>query len=212
MIDLALSEQAFVLLRSEEDGTTSSVHSADDPTVADRLLARPAVRHIVFVEDESAWHLSRALIEVMDIRLASSTVIVWGNGAGYLTELQTHIPRPPRPEMSFVVLFDGDQRQKIKPASGNRWPALFLPTGQDPDELFKSTGDDVEGLASRLNTAANGLKIFLDSIEGQDPHDWVNDLGQEYGRPSVLRALAELWVERNPESVEPFLKELKEAF
>lgn len=212
MIDLALAEQAFVLLRSEEDGTTSSVHSIDDPTAADRLLARPPVRHIVFVEDESAWHLSRALIEALDIRLANSTLIVWGNGAGYLTELQTHLPRPPRPEIRFVVLFDGDQRQQVTPASGNRWPALFLPTEQDPDELFKSNRTDVQGLASRLNTAASGLKTFLDSIEGQDPHDWVNDFGQEYGRPNVLRTLAELWIERNPAIVGAYLKELRAAF
>lgn len=211
MIDLALTEQAFVLLHSEEDGTTSSIHSVDDPAVADRLLARPSTRNVIFVEDESAWHLSTALVEAMDPRFASSTLIVWGNGSGYLVELQKHIPRPPRAEMNFVLLFDGDQRQVIVPATGKRWPAMFLPTERDPDELFKSNRSDVASLASRLNATVQELKIFLDSIEGQDPHDWVNDLGHKYGRASTLRALSELWVERNMLSVEPFLASLRQA-
>jgi hypothetical protein len=129
-----------------------------------------------------------------------------------MAELQNHVPRPPRPEVSFALLFDGDQRLKIKSSARNRWPALFLPTDQDPDDLFKSVRADVPQLAARLNVLEGELSRFLDSIEGQDPHDWVNDLGERYGRPRVLRVLAEMWVEGNAIIVEPFLDELRKSF
>ena len=212
MIGQAVDEEAFVLLRTEDDGSMVSVRSADDPTVADSLLARPPIRHVVFVEDESAWNLARVLLETMDRRVASSTALVWGNGAGYMVELQRHVPRPPRPEISFAFLFDGDQRTKVKPSKRNRWPALFLPTDQDPDDLYKSVRSDVPQLAVRLNTPTGDLPLFLDSIEGQDAHDWVNDLGERYGRPRVLRVLAEMWVETNSAIVESFLDSWRKSF
>lgn len=212
MIGQALDEEAFVLLRTDDYGATTALHCVDDPTVADTLLARPPVRHVVFVEDESAWNLGRVLIETMDRRVASSTALVWGNGSGYLTELQNHVPRPPRPEINFSFLFDGDQREQVKPSGGNRWPALFLPTDYDPDELFKTVRSDVRQLADRLNISEGDLSRFLDSVEGADPHDWVNDLAQRYGRPHVLRVLAELWVEANAAIVDPFLKLLRKEF
>lgn len=212
MINRALGEQAFVLLQTDEDGLMTSVHCIDDSTVADRLLVRPPVRHVVFVEDESAWNLSRVLLESMDRRVANSIALVWGNGAGYLTSLQAHTPRPPRPDIRFAFLFDGDQRQRHKSPGGNRWPALFLPTEQDPDQLFRTVGSDIASLASRLNIPPGELSRFLDSLEGKDPHDWVNDLGDHYGRVIVLRVLAELWVEGNPQIVGPFLDGFRKAF
>lgn len=211
MISDALDEQAFVLLRADDEGVVVATHCLDDPTVADTLLARPPIRHVFFVEDESAWMLAHVLIETFDRRLARSSAIVWGNGSGYLTELQAHFPRPPTLEISYLYLFDGDKRAEVQASKQNRWPALFLPTEDDPDALFRTLRTDVAKLAERLNVPEGELARFLDSKEGVDPHDWVNDLGEEYGRPRVLRTLAELWVESNETTVTSFLAELEQA-
>ena len=50
------------------------------------------------------------------------------------------------------------------------------------------------------------------SIEGSDPHDWVNRLGDEYGRPQVLQALPAVWAELNPEAASAFVTELQAAW
>ena len=212
MIADALDEQAFILLRTDEDGATVATHCVDDPAVADTLLARPPIRHVFFVEDESAWMLARVLIESMDRRLARSSAIVWGNGSSYMSELQEHFPRPPLLEISYAYLFDGDKRAEIGKSKQNRWPAFFLPTDDDPDLLYQTLRADVGTLAGRLNLPGGELARFLDSKEGADPHDWVNDLGAEYGRPQVLRVLAELWVERNEAAATAFTVELRKAF
>lgn len=211
MISEALEEQAFLLLDTDEQGETFATHCLEDPTVADTLLARPPVRHVFFVEDESAWMLAQVLIETFDRRLARSSAIIWGNGFGYMTELQEHFPRSPNFEISYTYIFDGDKRSDVKKSKSNRWPALFLPTDDDPDVLFKSLRTDKATLSRKLNVPEGELGRFLASKEGIDPHDWVNDLGQEYERSRVLRALAELWVENNETVIASFLEELNRA-
>lgn len=211
MIADALEEQAFVLLRTGDEGTAIATHCQDDPTVADTLLARPPIRHVFFVEDESAWMLAHVLIEAYDRRLARASAVVWGNGSGYMVELQEHFPRPPQREIVYTYLFDGDKRAEVHESKQNRWPALFLPTDSDPDVLFRTLRADVPRLAAKLNVPDGELSRFLDTKEGVDAHDWVNDLGAEYGRPRVLRTLAELWVDRNESTVTSFFEALREA-
>lgn len=206
----ALEHESFVILRKEQAETVAN-HCRDDKSVADVLLERPPMRQVFFVEDESAWILATVLIETLDRRLARSSGVVWGNGSGYMVELQSHFPKPPVPGVSYVYLFDGDQRKLVKKSKSGRWPALFLPTNDDPDDLFKTSRDHVDDLALRLNVPIEELKAFLDSVEAFDPHDWVNDLGDRYGRQRVLRTLAESWVERHSGAVDSFLAELSTA-
>jgi hypothetical protein len=211
IIRRAVEEEAFVLLRTDTDGEIVAIHSKDDPAAADSLLEEPPVRHVLFVEDESAWMLTRVLVEALDRRLARSVELVWGNGSGYMAELQEHFPSPPRPEIKFAYVFDGDKREEIGVSKKNRWPALFLPTDADPDELFRTARLDPAGLASRLNVPEGELALVLDGMEGRDAHDWVNGLGERYERSRVLRVLAELWVETNAADAEAFLEELNNA-
>lgn len=211
MIADALEEQAFLLLRTSDKGIAIATHCQADPAVADTLLARPPIRHVFFVEDESAWMLARVLVEAYDRRFARASTVVWGNGSGYMVELQEHFPRPPQPEIAYTYLFDGDKRKEVTESKQNQWPALFLPTDNDPDVLFQTLRTDVPCLAAKLNVPESELTRFLDTKEGLDAHDWVNDLGSEYGRPRVLRTLAELWVESNEQPVKSFLEALREA-
>lgn len=53
---------------------------------------------------------------------------------------------------------------------------------------------------------------FLDTIEGEDAHDWVNRLGEKYNRPIVLAALAKPWVEQNRSDSDAFVDELQKAW
>lgn len=209
LITEAVGEQAFILLRTDENGAGLAIHSRDEPAAADTLLARTPIRHVFFVEDESAWMLARVLIETLDRRFARSSAIVWGNGSGYLVELQEHFPKPPNPEIRYSYLFDGDKRAEVQASRAGRWPALFLPTAEDPDDLFKTARTDVPELAKRLNVPEGELSLFLDSKEGMDSHDWVNDLGEHYGRQQVLRTLAEMWVANNEAVANSFLDELR---
>ena len=205
----ALEEQAFVYLRAIEDGGIEATHCVDDPAAADGLLSRPPVRHVFYVEDESAWMLTRVLLESFDRRLSRSVAVVWGNGSGYMVDLRKKLPKPRRPEVKFAYVFDGDKRKEVGPSKSGQWPTLFLPTDGDPDDLYRSTAALASDLAGELNVPVAELQRFFDQREGEDSHDWVNDLAAEYGRQLVLRKLAEVWVRRNNAAAQEFLTALK---
>lgn len=205
MIERALEQDAFVLLRLDGGGAIKATHSKNDPGAADTLMSPPAIRNVLFVEDESAWMLTTVLIETGDRRLPAVTSILWGKGTGYMTALQEHFPRTPVSSFTYAYVFDGDQRSTVSKSPANRWPAVLLPTNLDPDELFVTNKADTSELAFRLNVPEQELVVFLDTLQGSDSHDWVNDLADKYGRQKVLRTLAEMWVEGHPtESAEWF--------
>jgi hypothetical protein len=155
----------------------------------------------LYVEDESAYHLARALIASMDAKTARSISIVWGNGFGYMLTLRAHLPVPQRPEIKYALLFDGDQQdnEDIPPSWVSHWPALFLPTDGDPDSLFMTLSGNPQELATRLGRSPAEVSRVIAMLEGKDAHDWVNELGDQFDRALVLPALASLWVDQNEE-------------
>jgi hypothetical protein len=193
LISAAVGHDAFLLLRMGSGGESEAIHSQSDPGIADTLLARPPIERVLFVEDESAYYLARALLERGDRSLSRQTSLVWGNGWGYLAELPKQLPKPPSPEIRFAMVPDGDQRGNAD-FRQTRWPTHFLPTDEDPDDLFKSLRLSPDELGNALLVDAVAFKLKLDQIQGEDAHDWVNLLGDEYGRPHVLTVLAAQWV------------------
>ncbi|MGW6005218.1 ATP-binding protein [Oerskovia enterophila] len=211
MIADALAHDAFVLLRVDDSGRTVAIHSRNDASVGDLLLGKPVVRRVLFVEDESAFVLTRTLVEQLGQRTLRETSIVWGDGSGYMSELQAHFPKPPEPAISFAYVFDGDKRSEISASRDRRWPVLFLPTDMDPDELFKSLRSNCADLAQRLRVPEVELQRRMDLLEGENPHDWVNELGDVYERQRVLRTLAELWVDQNQSLAVKFTDDLRKV-
>lgn len=204
LIKQAVENESFLFLRAGPNAEILGTHSGDDPRVAETLLARPPIRQVLFCEDESAFHLLRSLLEHFDRPQSLMSTILWRDGDGYLRALHRALPRAPHPDIRFAYLFDGDQRTALPTALNGRWPALPLPTGNDPDSLFKGMSESSDKLAAKLDVAADDLGRRLEALEGKDPHDWVNDLCDAYGRQRVLSVLADLWCEENPEWVQEF--------
>lgn len=212
MIARALEEESLLVLRLDDEGDTVALDPTSAPSVVAELLPRPPVNRVLFVEDESACHLLRALLDAHDARLSRATSVIWGDGHGYLRELHKSMPRPARSELKFGFVLDGDQQGTLD-SLDRRWPVLFLPTAQDPDTLFQAAVvADPAKLAGRLGTDETSLRLLLDAIEAADPHDWVNQLGDRFGRAIVLRGLATLWAEANAESAETFVVQLEASY
>jgi hypothetical protein len=208
MIRQARKHHAFMLLRSA-GGQSQAVHCKDDSSAGNSLLAAPPIQLVLFCEDESAHALTRALLDLADHELSRATSIVWGDGNGYLVTLQRSMPGPPDPDLDFAFVFDGDQREKIVPSPSSRWPGVFLPTSTDPDAMFKSLANEVDELANVLGAPIDQLAEILDVLEGEDGHDWVNRLGERYGRQLVLVSAANLWVRLHPLEATAFLNDIR---
>lgn len=211
LIKQAIEHDSFLFLRAGTNGEIVGTHSRSEPGAADTLLARPPIRIVLFCEDETAYHLTRSLLEHVDRSLARSSTVLWRDGHGFLRSLHAALPRVPRAEILFAYLFDGDQRAALPPPSDAKWPTLPLPTDADPDTLFRGLVASSDQLANRLNVSAEELGRTLEALEGRDPHDWVNDLSAEFGRQRVLPALADLWCEENPDQVQEFGDALRTA-
>ncbi|WAC57551.1 ATP-dependent nuclease [Gordonia sp. SL306] len=211
MIRLSRQHEGFVLLQVDNDGRTVATASSIDPNAGNTLLASPPVQQVLFCEDESAYFLLSALLDANEAAAGRPSEIVWGTGQGCLVALEKALPRSPAPRVNFAYVFDGDQRETVKSSVGRRWPIVFLPTVKDPDTLFMDLRADKPAIAHSLGTSVAPLSEFLDSIEGQDPHDWVNSLGERYGRQFALRQLSALWCSQNPAEVEPFVTQLQSA-
>lgn len=237
IISAAVAHDSFLFLEVGERGTLEATPSRDDPHIGELLLARPEIRHVVFVEDESAYHLARALILKMDRHVSGSISLVWGNGYGYMRGLQEHLSRARHLDIGYVLVFDGDQRPPstvplatdntdeesptdelaaLQPTKANndptlsQWQAVYLPTEDDPDKLFKSLAHSKTLLAARLGRTMTELNRVLGVLEGKDPHDWVNGLATGADRPRILAELAALWIELHPSQSVEFRSDLLE--
>lgn len=208
MIRQAREHEAFMLLRFA-GGEPQAIHCKDDPSAGNTLLASPPIQLVLFCEDESAYALAHALLELADHGLSQATSIVWGDGHGYLVILRRSMPRPPDPDVKFALVFDGDQRSDVEPSGPRQWPAVFLPTNDDPDALFKSLANQLDELSNALGAPSDQLAEVLDELEGEDRHDWVNRLGERYGRQHVLIRVADLWVRLHPLEAAAFLEDIK---
>lgn len=211
MIRIARRSKLFTLLRADESGRISASNSLENPHAGDSLLSFKGMRRVLFCEDESAYVLTRVLLQADDLSYIRETTIVWGNGHGYLRALESAMPRPPQPVIEFAYVFDGDQRKDFEPSNGSRWPAVFLPTNDDPDTLFVNLATHLDELATALSTPANQLQEFLDTLNGKEPHDWVNDLCVQFGRQQTLASLAALWRELNAEEAAQFIRDVHTA-
>lgn len=210
VIESASNVSSLAVLSIEADGKFSAVHVSEDSTVADTLLNPPPVRYEVFVEDESAYYLAHALVGKLGRRAAQEISIVWSRGQGYMVMLQSHLPVPPKPAVRHIYLFDGDQRSKVKVSTSVQWPVIFLPSESDPDLLLKISADP-HALSCRLGNSVEEITREIQAREGIDPHDWINELAERFGRPRFLAAIAEIWVEQNQELADEFIEALTKA-
>lgn len=198
MIDAAVEHDAFLLLRVDGQGDTEILDTATIPDIATEVLASLPLEQIIFVEDEIAAVLLKAAIHSVSPARLTGTEIVWGNGHGYIRELIKHIPRPPKPRVRFAFVLDGDQR-KSPPDLGAGWPRTYLPTDSEPDDLLRSASSELLEHAAVLGVSRTQMSVFLDSIDGENSHDWVIKVGDKYERRRVLTSLAELWVRSHPQ-------------
>lgn len=208
LIRRAANRGALMILGVDQEGDISAEYSDDDPDIAEHLLTRSPTENVLFVEDESAWHLASAALRAHSRPLWRSTNVVWGAGHGGLRALHVNLPRERKPDLRFAMVFDGDQRGTAPEQAGWHWPIGFLPTDRDPDQLFRSLKDSPTDLATALSTTEVELQRVLATLEGVDDHDWVNDLGEVFGRQVTLAALARLWVSAHSDESNAFVEEL----
>ncbi|MEX5236136.1 hypothetical protein [Kocuria arenosa] len=208
MIGTSLDHEAFLMLRVDDTGETEILDGPETPALASELLARSPLEQVIFVEDEVAASMLEAAIARVDPGYKDRVEIVWGNGHGYMRELIKNLPKPPKPRVRFAFVFDGDQRND-PPEPGSGWPVTFLPTEKEPDELLRSVKAELPANAHLFGTNVTQMSVFLDSLEGENSHDWLIKLGNRYERRRALPTLSALWVQSHQEECASLLEAIR---
>lgn len=206
MIRTSVTRDAFHYVYVDSGGTRKIRASKTDRNIARPLLTRPPVELLLFCEDEAAFFLIESMIRSAGDVEAGTIAVIWGNGHGYIRKIREALPKPPRFPVSFVFVFDGDQWNAVEQDS-TKWPSRFLPTDEDPDALFRQAFN-LQDFAGRVGESADLVEAFLPSIQAEENHDWVNKLGDRFGRLATLTILADTWVAAHKEAVEEFLDQM----
>lgn len=211
IIELACDNDSLVLLRTGPLGIEAYGSQDHGVGIAAELLPPRGVAAVLFCEDESAAALTRAILQRDRSWISTSTAVIWKDGHGYLRMLAKHLPRYKGMNISFGLVFDGDQRGAIdETESPSDWPSLCLPSHVSPDALFRTLRTDPSALAKSLGVALHQVNLALDALQGADEHDWVNGICDRLGtRTAVLDSMAQLWVAKNEEDSTDFLTGLR---
>lgn len=196
--------------RRSDESHEVAIHSDQNPDTLIPIIGKPNAEVVIFVEDESASALISAILLYESRTLRSSCEIFWVNGTGPLDTIRKTLPREGRDSrIHYMFCYDGDARatgfehapkQEIATRKEReRDPrTIFLPTNLDPDSLLMSLANQrrlASQLAQRTGQNESVIRLILDGIEGRDPHDWVNGLGEELGRQVILHCLPSLWLD-----------------
>jgi hypothetical protein len=206
MIRTSVDRGAFVLVHVDEVGEPKVTSSRADRGIASPLLTRPSVERVLFCEDESAFYLIESMLRTVDKLEVGTVAVAWGGGHGYIRKLRDALPKPPRFGIGFAFVFDGDQWDAVD-EDPSKWPSRFLPTALDPDALFRDALQ-IDTLADRVGVSRGNLEAFLAGIDGEENHDWVNQLAGHYGRVITLTALSDSWVNQHEEDATEFVEQL----
>ncbi|WP_150118378.1 hypothetical protein [Actinomyces radicidentis] len=198
--------------RRSDESHEVAIHSEKNPDTLISIIGKPNAEVVIFVEDESASALISAILLKESRTLRSSCEIFWVNGTGPLDTIRKTLPTEGRDaRIHYLFCYDGDARatgfehapedELTTRKERERDPrTIFLPTTFDPDSLLMSLANVralPAHLAQRTARDESVVRMILDGVEGRDPHDWVNGLGEELGRQLILRCLPSLWLDHD---------------
>ncbi|MEU9268666.1 hypothetical protein AB0E04_24895 [Streptomyces sp. NPDC048251] len=200
IIQPALDADAAIMLTTLTGESRVIGPSADlQESVAGLFGKTPGVDWVIFLEDEAATILMQEIVRATTPRLWQGSRFLWCKGYGDLESIWSRLPRPAVPIEgipAFAFVADGDKRdsvQKNVSKNGGRrlWPFFCLPG--DPDSLMKaSSSKNLSLLAQHFGVSVAELLGFLESIQGREAHNWLEEVLKyvKLPRQEALKVLA----------------------
>ncbi|MBK6294930.1 MAG: hypothetical protein IPF55_12025 [Rhodoferax sp.] len=181
--------------------------------LVDRIAFYLRRRFASLVEDQAAKSFCRALTEYLDPRVAADLdIFVAGSNGEISTALKTIQPDSGE-RLLLVGVYDGDQKNSIP--GDLKWPAICLPGGTNPDQIFRELvqRNATTQIAHALGFTDAQIVNALSGLEGTDNHDWTNRLCQslDISIAQFFRKLVPLWISTNEELAQEFQRELRRS-
>lgn len=168
---------------------------------------------LLFYEDHAAYLFAKALIKVSPLFVLDSFLYHCSGSEG---DVLKDLKRYPRnlTDFSFVAVFDGDCRERVKGGLQGFENYVFLPSRLSPEELIISYLRRVEltDLSNHIGKTVEDMAIAKEVCAGLDHHDYFVKMAKALALSydDLFAKLCDLWIgdEENLESVTRFFAEL----
>jgi hypothetical protein len=170
------------------------VSSLPTPQIRSGLPAGQVARHfgvlpriyaMILVEDKVAAELLHCLLVALDRdALTHLDIRAVSTGESGVIRIVQDVLRGPQDDVAILGVLDGDQRPKngqtldenIHYLVGDSAPEVLL-----RQVLSRWRNGELPAWTPMLPEGADALRLSLERLDGRDLHDWIFELGREYG-------------------------------
>lgn len=171
----------------------------------------------LFVEDYAARLFLSYILKQEAPDLCDRVDVVSLNGESEITKiLEFDIGK--HMAHRIIGVYDGDMLSKAsskKIDEKAKLPYCFLPINQcieiEIQEFVKSE-DGITALQEELDVDSSLFYAVLESLEGEDHHDWFLELCKKIDKKEdiVIEAFYNVWCQSNEEEIQKFVKDIQE--
>lgn len=165
----------------------------------------------LFVEDRVAHDFLAIILEDRaPYILKKYTIDIAVGGEKAITQ-RLEFPESEKIKYNFVGVYDGDLRERLDTSKLN-WKWAFLPGNMPLEELYRNFLHDVSNISefsTYFNRDQDTIITMLSTIDGNDYHDWFEELRKFLGVDgrALVRAFYNLMVELN-DDIDVFVSSL----
>lgn len=166
-----------------------------------------------FVEDRVAKIFLQIILEEELPSINRRYLIAVGGSESEITTKLTAISSD-AVNYNLYGIYDGDQKANLEEIECS-WPITVLPVQKDIEtemqELFK-TVEMKKKLAEKIGKKESDTLAAFTLVAGMDHHDWLLDLCKylSIDEKVLIRAFYHIWKENHAETINEFIKSLKE--
>ena len=195
-------------------GNMATVVKPNDNIMAEDILGiKQQYMGTLFVEDKVACDYLSIILEDKAPFILKKYTIDIAKGGEEAISYRLSFPASEKIKYNFIGVYDGDMRNRLETSKLN-WKWVFLPGSRALEELYREylhEVKNVEKFCTILGKEKEQIITMLATIDGNDYHDWFEELRKYLGIDSkmLVRHFYNMMQEMMGE-VECFISELKD--
>jgi len=169
---------------------------------------------LIFFEDKAAYLFARSLIKSSSSYVVDSFLYHCSGSEGDVLQGLKLFPTKLL-DFSFIAVFDGDCRDRMKAHIADFENYIFLPSMSSPEEHITSYLREIDILvvSQQLGKTIEALRVAFDVAAGLDHHDYFLEISRilTITYEDLFSKLCDLWIndENNAIDVQAFIGRLE---
>lgn len=165
-------------------GNMATVINPDDNMIAEDILGiSQTYMGTLFVEDRVAYDFLSIILEDRAPYILKKYTIDIAEGGEKAISYRLQFPLSKKIKYKFIGVYDGDMRDRLDTSKLN-WKWIFLPGDKALEELYREYLHDeshIDKFCDRIGREKQQVITMLSAIDGNDYHDWFEELRKFIG-------------------------------